>query len=264
MIKKKNYETLDPNSKVNCTFDHGSNDLLNQSTEAPQNNSSIGIRKRSYRVLNRNYVRSSKSIKMGSENRSIKKLNKLSVISRNNTTIDNLTNNYESTKVPKSSSNLHLDDDKENIRNSALNNSKIYDNYAKPVISLQWSLKYGGNKTINLDNKANQRLNKSRLLNYSDLDISDSKLPTDQNNKAEVSLNKFMSNDTKERQLSFKQFKFNLVGKVKRGSKRREFKENTVNPIKKAFVNFKGKLLLIFKQFMRLLFVKYILNKNFA
>ena len=62
-----------------------------------------------------------------------------------------------------------------------------------------------GNKTIKLDNKFISRLNDGKLLNYSDLDISDSmkinnKINNNHQNQSEfVSKNEFSINNMKSR-----------------------------------------------------------------
>ena len=66
-----------------------------------------------------------------------------------------------------------------------------------------------GNKTIKLDNKFISRLNDGKLLNYSDLDISDSmkinnKINNNHQNQSEfVSKNEFSINNMKSRKYLF-------------------------------------------------------------
>lgn len=64
-----NNDTNNSSNKINSTFDHSSQDLLNKNFD---NNQSTGAknRKRSYRVLNRNYTKLTKE--SGSEHRSLK------------------------------------------------------------------------------------------------------------------------------------------------------------------------------------------------
>lgn len=125
---------------MNCTFDHSSQDLLNRSIDVTQNTGSK-IKKRSYRVLNRSYVKSSKET--GSESRSFKKLeqirqsNEMSSLklskhpygSRNNMTISDISQNYESVKIPRSSLKLYTKDN----AGQGINNSHNLSNSIRNV-----------------------------------------------------------------------------------------------------------------------------------
>lgn len=124
---------------------------------------------------------------------------------------NNITNNYETLKIPRSSLKLYSKPNTTSIANVS-NPSIITNNIKNPVkksilrpVIKNMSSNYG-NKTIKLDNKFISRLNDGKLLNYSDLDISDSmkinnKVDNYNNlNQSEfVSKNEFSINNMKSR-----------------------------------------------------------------
>lgn len=88
-----------------------------------------------------------------------------------------------------------------------------------------------GNKTIKLDKKFYQKLNDNRIMNYSELDIADSKVTQINSNyhsnlnQSEIMLRTDSRNENTKK-IDYKQFKLNLMTKVRRGSQKRRDSSN--------------------------------------
>ena len=225
--------------RINSTFDHRSQDLLNKSVD--RHGTISKSKRQSYRVANRyfstlpaidmgvyrKYTRSGKI--SGSESRVQKKLNRQNTGSRNNMTIDHAENsNFETVKIPRSSLKLYSKPNFKsgsNTRNIPNNLRKLGDRRSTRPILKNMPCN-NGNNTIKLDNKFYQKLNDCKIMDYSDLDICDSKLSfyhvpsnNEQNAPEQLTRNDSYVQPQQPKLIDFSHFKLNIS---RRGSFKRD------------------------------------------
>lgn len=173
--------------KINATFDHSNPNLLNQSIEGSNKNSSNSKLNRSYRVINRKYV----VPRNGNSEKRLLNINKSRSNIRNKVLLGWINRSNEAVKLSRNHSNISKFWSKPDQCKSS--NIQSYpattDSLGKPIrpvikSKIQNYVKSSsnksfvfpnGNQSIKLDQMANRRLNLGNmaLLNNSDLDILD-------------------------------------------------------------------------------------------